>query len=84
MIKIVVIIVFFSIIASLANALYHLVKSKDEQQSAKTVRALTYRIGVSLLLFILLFVAFATGILQPHGIGSVIENHNRTQNQSAP
>lgn len=75
MIKIFVIVAFLLIIASLANALYHLVKSKNEEHSAKTAKALTFRIGLSLFLFILIFLAFASGLLQPHGIGAAIKNH---------
>lgn len=79
MIKIFVVVFFIFIIASLANAFYHLVRPKDEQHSAKTVKALTYRISLSLILFLLLFLAVASGILQPHGIGSVILKSSQTQ-----
>lgn len=67
MLKILIILVFLSIIASLGIALYHLINHKDT--SAKTVKALTYRISISLALFILIAIALMTGIIQPTGIG---------------
>lgn len=72
-IKILIIVAFVAILASLGSALFHLVKHKDGDESKKTAQALTFRIGLSLLLFILLFVAYATGLLQPHGIGARIQ-----------
>lgn len=83
-IKIVAIVIFIAIIASLGSALFHLVKSGDEEQSRKTAKALTYRIGLSLVLFILLFVAFATGLFQPTGIGARIQQSHTLNNETAP
>ena len=67
MLKILIILVFLTIIASLGTALFHLIKHKET--SAKTVKALTYRISISLALFILLSIALMTGLIQPSGIG---------------
>ena len=67
MLKILIILVFLTIIASLGTALFHLIKHKES--SAKTVKALTYRISISLALFILISIALMTGIIQPAGIG---------------
>jgi hypothetical protein len=72
MIKITLIAVFLLIIFSLGSALYHLVKHKEGASSEKTAKALTFRIGLSVLLFIFVFVLVATGIIKPHGIGSKI------------
>jgi len=41
---------------------------KDKGTSERTVRALTVRVSLSVLLFILLMIGFATGVLQPHGV----------------
>jgi uncharacterized membrane-anchored protein len=68
-IKSVVIIAFILIIISLGSALFHLVKHKTEEQSEKTVKALTFRITLSILLFIFVFIAVATGFFKPHGLG---------------
>lgn len=73
-VKIVAIVIFIAILASLGSALFHLVKRGDAEQSAKTAKALTYRIGLSLVLFILLFIAFASGLLKPSGIGSRMQH----------
>ncbi len=81
LIKTLVIIAFVAILISLGSALFHLVKHRHDEPSLKTAKALTYRIGLSLVLFILIFLAFATGLLQPHGIGTRIQQH---QAQSAP
>ena len=63
-----VIIVFFllAILGSLFSGLFFLMK--DKGASERTVRALTVRVSLSVLLFILLMIGFATGVLQPHGI----------------
>lgn len=67
--KILAIVAFLAIVISLGSALFHIVKHKDDADSQKTARALTFRIGISLALFILLFLAYATGLVEPHGIG---------------
>jgi uncharacterized membrane-anchored protein len=64
--KIIVVLFLFAIIGSLGSGLYYLVR--DKGSSDRTVRALTVRISLSVLLFILLMVAYATGLLQPHGV----------------
>lgn len=65
-IKIIIWIFFFFIFFSLASALYFLVHDKGE--SDRIVKALTWRIGLSLVLFILLIIAFAMGWIHPHSI----------------
>ena len=69
-IKIIFIILFIIILISLGSALFHLVTRKDQDQSKKTAKALTVRIGLSLFLFIMLFIAYATGLVKPEGIGA--------------
>ncbi|MDH3527712.1 MAG: twin transmembrane helix small protein [Gammaproteobacteria bacterium] len=64
--KIIVVLFLFMIIGSLGSGLYYLVK--DKGSSDRTVRALTVRISLSVLLFILLMLGYATGVLQPHGV----------------
>ena len=68
-IKSVVIIAFILIILSLGSALFHLINRKPGEQSEKTVKALTFRITLSILLFVFVFIAVATGIFKPHGLG---------------
>ncbi|NNG12047.1 MAG: twin transmembrane helix small protein [Halobacteria archaeon] len=64
--KIIVVLFLFAIIGSLGSGLYYLVR--DKGSSDRTVRALTVRISLSVLLFVLLMLAYATGLLQPHGV----------------
>jgi hypothetical protein len=70
MIKVIVILAFILIIISLGSALFHLVQPKSEEESQKTVKALTFRIALSLVLFIFIFIMVATGLYEPQGIGS--------------
>ena len=67
LIKILIIACLLAIVASLGSGLFHLVSDKGE--SKKMVTALTIRIALSVALFILLFIAWSQGMLQPHGIG---------------
>lgn len=54
------------ILASLASALYYLVK--DKGQSDRTVRMLTVRIGLSLALFLLLMGGYYFGLIPHNGL----------------
>jgi len=67
MIKILIVVVLVAIVVSLGSGLFHLVK--DDGQSKRMVNALTVRIALSVLLFVLLFVAWKSGLIEPHGIG---------------
>jgi len=66
MIKILIVVVLVAIVLSLGSGLFHLVK--DDGQSKRMVNALTVRIALSVLLFVLLFVAWKSGLIVPHGI----------------
>ncbi len=65
-IKILVVIVLFAIIFSLGSALFHLARGKGDSQ--KMARALTVRVGLSVVLFILLILAWQFGLITPHGL----------------
>ncbi len=71
-IKSLVIVAFLFIILSLGSALYHLVQHGSAEHSEKTAKALTFRIALSVVLFILIFIAYASGLIQPEGIGARI------------
>ncbi|MGQ3888084.1 twin transmembrane helix small protein [Legionella sp. CNM-1927-20] len=64
--KIFIISIMFIILAALGSSLIFLVR--DEGKTKRTVKALTWRIGLSLALFIFLFLAFSFGWIQPHTI----------------
>lgn len=65
-IKAILILLFLFIFFSLGSALYFLVH--DKGNSTRIVKALTWRIGLSILLFIILLLAFAMGWIKPHSI----------------
>lgn len=67
MIKLLIVLTLAAIVASLFSGLFHLVK--DEGNSKRMVNALTVRIGLSVLLFILLFLAWRNGLIEPHHLG---------------
>jgi len=50
----------------MASALIFLVK--DKGNSKRTANALTWRIAISVIAFILLIIGYMTGLIQPHGI----------------
>ncbi len=64
--KVVVILLLIIIIVALSSGMFFLVH--DKGQSDRTVKSLTVRIVLSIILFLLLFIGFATGLIQPHGI----------------
>jgi branched-subunit amino acid transport protein AzlD len=66
-VKTLVIITLFIILICLGSALYFLVK--DDSKSNRLVKALTWRIGISIFLFVMLFIGFATGFISPHPVG---------------
>jgi hypothetical protein len=57
----------FVILAALFSGLFFLVR--DQGRSTRTVKALTWRIGLSLALFLLLLAGYYFGLIQPHGVG---------------
>jgi len=65
--KIIIIVLLLTVLVSLGSALYHLVTNKEEN-SDKLVKSLTWRIGLSVGIFILLLIGQATGLIQPHGL----------------
>jgi uncharacterized membrane protein len=84
LIKSFVIVAFILIIISLGSALYHLVKRGDQEQSDQTVKALTFRIGLSVALFILIFIAYASGLIKPEGIGARMQYLKSQPAQTKP
>lgn len=64
--KMLIIIVMIIIFSSLISGLIFLVR--DKKNSTRTVKALTWRIGLSICLFFFLFLAFKLHWLTPHSI----------------
>jgi hypothetical protein len=65
--RLVVFAVLAAIVFSLGSALFHLSTGKGD--SGKMVRALTIRVGLSMLLFLLLMGAWKLGYIHPHAVG---------------
>ncbi len=66
LIKIIVIAMLLLIFASLFSALVFLFK--DKGRGNRTAQALTWRIGLSMTLFLLLMAGFYFGIIPPQGL----------------
>ena len=67
MVKIFIVVFLLAIIAALGSGLVFLVR--DSGDTRRTVKALTWRIGLSLALIGLLVIGYLTGIVQPHNLG---------------
>jgi hypothetical protein len=59
--RIVVILFIIVILGSLGSALYYMLK--DRGTTERTVRALTVRIALSVILFLMLVIGFHTGLI---------------------
>jgi hypothetical protein len=66
LLPIIVVGVFAVILLSLGSALWYLVRGAGD--SRRVVRALTWRIGLSIALFVLLMIAWYAGLIEPHGV----------------
>ncbi|MCK8516918.1 twin transmembrane helix small protein [Methylonatrum kenyense] len=63
-IKILVLLIFFVIVASLASGAYYLVRDGSDRK--RVVRALTVRITLSVALFSVLIALFLFGVIEPN------------------
>lgn len=75
--KILIIVLLILILLSLSSGMFFLVH--DKGSTDRTVKSLTVRIVLSVLLFLLLFVGFATGLIKPHGIVPTQETEKALQ-----
>ena len=66
LVKLIIILFLCIILYSLGSGLFFLVRDKSE--SDRVAKALTWRIGLSLLLFVLLFIAYGMGWIHPHQV----------------
>ena len=62
--KLLVIVVLLGILGSLGAGLFFLVKDRDDQR--RVLRALTIRVALSVLLFLVLMGAWLGGFIQPN------------------
>lgn len=61
-----------AIVYNLGSALFSLSRNDrdPERDGKRMVRSLTWRIGLSVALFLMILVAWKYGIIQPHGVGA--------------
>ncbi|NNL07298.1 MAG: twin transmembrane helix small protein [Gammaproteobacteria bacterium] len=64
--KTIIVVLLLIVIFSLGQALFFLIR--DESRSDRMLKALTWRIGLSVFIFILLIIGQAVGLIQPHGL----------------
>lgn len=62
--KSLVILLLVFAVSALFSGLFYLIR--DKGQSTRTVKSLTWRIAISLVLFALLLIGAATGLIEPH------------------
>ncbi len=67
--KIIIIVFLLAILYTLASSFYFMVK--DQGEGKRTVRRLTWRIGLSLFLFLMLYVFFRLGWIEPSSRGPI-------------
>ncbi len=67
--KILIISVFLAILYTLASSFYFLVK--DQGDGDRTVRRLSWRVGLSMALVLALWGGFHLGIIEPQGVNPV-------------
>ena len=63
---------FIAILASLGSALFFMMKdgTNGKRKTSNMARALAFRVGFSILLFICVLIAWKLGYIQPTGIQS--------------
>lgn len=64
--RLLVIAILIAIIFSMGSALFQLSRGKGD--SGKMLKALAWRVGLSVGLFLLLLIAWQAGIIRPHGL----------------
>lgn len=66
MIKAIILLLLLGILVSLFSGLFFL--NRDQGNTHRTLNALTWRISLSVLLFLVLLFAYYNGLIQPHGL----------------
>lgn len=66
-IKIIVLVAMAAVLVNLFHALFHLTRG-GQGASEKTLRALKWRLGISIALFLGLYLASLMGWVAPHGL----------------
>ncbi|HXC59426.1 MAG TPA: twin transmembrane helix small protein [Steroidobacteraceae bacterium] len=64
--RLLIVVILIAIIASLGAALFQMATGKGD--SGKMLKALIWRIGLSVALFLLLLLAWRAGLIKPNGV----------------
>ena len=64
--KILIVVFLIAIVWNLGAGLFYMIT--DKGGTDRTVKALTRRIGLSVLLIVLIIIGMLTGYIQPHGL----------------
>ena len=64
--KIIIVALLMIVLYSLGSALFFMLR--DKGQSTRMVKALTWRISLSLALFVFIIIAYLLGWIAPHGL----------------
>jgi succinate dehydrogenase/fumarate reductase cytochrome b subunit len=67
LVKLLIILFLIVIVYNLGAGLFYMMT--DKGRTDRTVKALTWRIGLSVFLILLVIVGILTGVIQPHGLG---------------
>ena len=65
--RLIIILFLIVIVYNLGAGLYYMMT--DKGKTDRTVKALTWRIGLSVFLILLIIAGILTGVIQPHGLG---------------
>ena len=76
-VKILIILFLVAILYSLGSSFYYLVQ--DKGKGDRTVRRLTWRVGLSLLLFVLMMAGYKLGLIQPSSNNPVVRPAENTE-----
>ncbi|WP_035610149.1 twin transmembrane helix small protein [Hylemonella gracilis] len=70
--KYIVALAFLAILASLGSALFFMMKDgrNGQPKTGRMARALGFRVGFSILIFLCILLAWKLGYIQPTGIGA--------------
>lgn len=71
--KLVVLLFLAFIVFSLFQGMYYLAKDHGDRDKTRVVKALTVRITLSLAVFLLLLLGYATGLLEPNSLSGALQ-----------
>lgn len=66
--KVVLIVLLVAIVVSLFDAMFYLARDSGSRDRKRVAKALTVRIGLSLVLFLVVVFSAVFGLIDPHGI----------------